>query len=261
MISRKLKFESPNDLRDGQLLEDEGRRPEASVRDIPEWSWGTAERDICRTEALQTLLALEAGEGLAKVAIEARDITAFSIGHLLHNALRREMICWSGDQSDLFKMIESRIREEGEGPLRNRIQVIRALRDADLVTKGVVDKSLKPAGTTPCIRGVAAIVEDRCKIAFETVISSSRERSVVAARFETIWILRHVCGHSLTIIGKHVGGRDHTTVLNSLNKVNIEMKGDAGYRNSVSRLCEKADLLGIIQSHKILTRQATFTRA
>jgi hypothetical protein len=259
MISSRIRIEAPPAFEDATLLEDAAGpsfEPGASLPPLV----SCADADRRRAAAIGIWEALDDGAGLADIACAAGDLSAFSIGHLLHGAGRKDLLHWPGSREDLFDRIDDALRRSGDGRLRNRMQAIRAMREMGLVPEAVPDKMLKPAGTTPCIRGLGFLMEEWSKIPFETIISASRGRAVVTARFEVIWILRTVCGHSLTVIGKHVGGRDHTTVLNSLNKVSLEMKRNAGYRNSVNRLCEKADMIGVIQSHRILTRQAGFLK-
>lgn len=71
--------------------------------------------------------------------------------------------------------------------------------------------------------------------------SKSRRRQVVTARHLCIYFLRLNTQLSLKYIGNLFGGRDHTTVLNSLSvvksqlsiKVDTEMKSDYQYLISI----------------------------
>lgn len=213
--------------------------------------------EICLKEVLTVLELLEKNTPLTQVAAQDFADTAFGIGHMIHHARRKNMICPSLKVEDLVGNLRNRMLEISEKGFASRILAIRALRDLQIVAPSVQDRTLKPAGTTPCIRSIAALMEEIRKINFDTVISASREKVVVGARFEAIWVMRHVCGHSLTVIGRNVGGRDHTTVLNSLNKMNLEKAKDVGKKTSLSNLCERADLIGIQKNRRILARQAT----
>lgn len=51
------------------------------------------------------------------------------------------------------------------------------------------------------------------------VISPRRKYSIVYARQHVAWILRDVGHLSLTTIGRLIGGRDHTTVLFAIRKI------------------------------------------
>ncbi|MCE6959668.1 hypothetical protein LAZ40_11625 [Cereibacter sphaeroides] len=210
----------------------------------------------CLDEALDVCLALDAGNPLTRVAAGPASMNGFAIGHLIHHVRRRGILTADTAPRDLLREINNRVRRSGEGELRNRIQVIRALREMRLVPEDVADRGVKPAGTTPCLRSVAQMMEETSQLPFDRIISPSREKNIVKARFEVIWILRHVCGLSLTVIGRHAGGRDHTTVLNAVNKIRLQMQGDAGYREAMAALCEQADLLGVSKNRKILTMQS-----
>lgn len=211
----------------------------------------------CLADVRTVLESLEKNTPLTQVAAQGFGDTAFGIGHMIHHARRKTMICPSLKAEELVEKLCSRMLEISEKGFASRILAIRALRDIHLVDAGIPDRTLKPAGTTPCIRSIAVLMEEIRKIPFDTVISASRGKDAVGARFETIWVMRHVCGHSLTVIGRNVGGRDHTTVLNSLNKMNLEKNRDAGKTTSLSNLCERADLIGIQKNRRILARQAT----
>lgn len=214
--------------------------------------------DTCFSEVLRILEDLEKNAPLTHVATLDCGDTAFGIGHMLYHARRRNMLLQSLPADVLTERLRERVSEISEKGLASRTLAIKALRDLHLVDASTPDRNLKPAGTTPCIRSISTMMEYLRNIPFETIISASRAKRVVQARFETIWIMRQVCGHSLTVIGRNVGGRDHTTVLNSLNKMNLEKMHDTGKKDTLAILCERADLIGIQKNRRILSRQITF---
>nr|WP_290428659.1 helix-turn-helix domain-containing protein [Defluviimonas salinarum] len=138
----------------------------------------------------------------------------------------------------------------------NRHRFICALKRLGIVDNTLSDRALKPAGTTPCVKALGALIADRSQVPFDQIASSSRTKPVVKARFQAIWVMRVVCGHSLTMIGSHMGNRDHTTILNSINKVGLTMETNMGYRKEMESLCEKADTIGVMQNRNILLRQS-----
>ena len=213
----------------------------------------------CLVEALQVLEDLEKSVSLTRVAAKPFGDTAFGIGHMLHHARKRGMVCPDILAAELTERLRERMTESCEDGFASRMQAVAALRELHLVSGEIPDRNLKPSGTTPCIRSIAALMEEIRNISFETIISASRGKPVVQARFETIWIMRQVCGHSLTVIGRNVGGRDHTTVLNSLNKMTLEKTRDGGKKKNLQRLCERADLIGIQKNRRILAMQAAFS--
>lgn len=181
------------------------------------------------------------------------NIHAIGIGHLLHNASRKSLLVARDieDMLDQVYQIESSAAAETQ---IGRHRFISRLRQAGLVAQGATDRHLKPAGTTPCFKSLRTLVSERKQLPFEEIISESRRRPVVKARFQAIWVMRAVCGHSLATIGQYMGNRDHTTVLNSINKVTINMQNDVAYRREVDLLCENADTIGIIQNRNLLIR-------
>jgi hypothetical protein len=57
-----------------------------------------------------------------------------------------------------------------------------------------------------------------------------------------MYIARHVTGASLQEIGRHFGGRHHTTVLHSINKVEQILQSDRPLNQIVKRLLERGKL-------------------
>ncbi len=72
--------------------------------------------------------------------------------------------------------------------------------------------------------------------------SSRRSRSVVFPRQVCMFLARKYTRHSLGEIGLHFGGRDHTTVLHSVDKIRKQLPGDSRLRNSIERV--EKQLLG-----------------
>lgn len=219
---------------------------------------------ICRdAELLRTSATLEVATGvfedlargtrIQELMSKYANIHAIGIGHLLHNASRKGLL----SSSDIADMIDQVYRIESGAAAETQLgrhRFISRLRQAGFVIAGTTDRHLKPAGTTPCFKSLRTLISERKQLPFEEIISECRRRPVVRARFQAIWVLRAVCGHSLATIGQYMGNRDHTTVLNSINKVTITMQNDVAYRREVDTLCENADTIGIIQNRNLLIR-------
>jgi chromosomal replication initiator protein len=61
--------------------------------------------------------------------------------------------------------------------------------------------------------------------------SKSRSRPLTQARHIAMYLMRECTGLSLVKIGEIFGGRDHTTVLHGIKKVEAEMRArDATFR-------------------------------
>lgn len=69
-------------------------------------------------------------------------------------------------------------------------------------------------------RQVADFVAERHGLTFDQLISDRRHRSVARPRQIAMYVMREVCPHlSFPAIGRLLGGRDHTTVLHGVQRI------------------------------------------
>jgi chromosomal replication initiator protein len=68
------------------------------------------------------------------------------------------------------------------------------------------------------------------------MLGRDRRREVSRARQIAMYLARELTGHSLTEIGRGIGGRDHTTVLHAINQTGSAVNADPAVRESVDRL-------------------------
>lgn len=61
-------------------------------------------------------------------------------------------------------------------------------------------------------------------VSVEELISKSRQNRIVTPRFISMYIIRQLTDMTTTDIGKQFGDRDHSTVVNAINKVEEDMK-------------------------------------
>lgn len=66
---------------------------------------------------------------------------------------------------------------------------------------------------------IQLVVADYFKIRRSDLISSTRTRSIARPRQIAMALAKELTSHSLPEIGKHFGGRDHTTVLHACRKL------------------------------------------
>ena len=72
----------------------------------------------------------------------------------------------------------------------------------------------------PRIR-ISSIVDAVCRefdIERNDLLSVRQQRHIVRARHAGMWVSRKLTSQSLPIIGKYLGGRDHTTVMNGVER-------------------------------------------
>lgn len=136
-----------------------------------------------------------------------------------------------------------------------RDTIITAMVNTGILPSDFQMRSVKPIGSIPSMRAVGAVIEGHTKISTSAMVSPSRLKTVIDARFAMIWVMRHVCGHSLTTIGNNVGGRDHTTILSALNKVRERRRTGDEYRKDTDAYCKDSDIRGIMTHLDMIRRQ------
>ncbi len=70
----------------------------------------------------------------------------------------------------------------------------------------------------------------------------TRKRSVVQARQLSMYLAKNFTKNSLKVIGRHFGGRDHSTVIHSCQAVKDMMDTDKEFRESVAELEKKIQM-------------------
>jgi chromosomal replication initiator protein len=82
-------------------------------------------------------------------------------------------------------------------------------------------------------------VSERFDVPEEALIGSRRDRKTSLARQVAIYLTRELTRSSLTQVGEQFGGKTHSTVLYSCQKLQQEMKADADLAAAVQQLCAK----------------------
>jgi chromosomal replication initiator protein len=88
----------------------------------------------------------------------------------------------------------------------------------------------------PHLNDVGAAVAKFYGLKGAVLVSSSRRRQVVLARSVAIYLGRILAGASLAALGRHFGGRDHTTALHSCRSIERRLPRDAELRGAVGTL-------------------------
>jgi chromosomal replication initiator protein len=66
----------------------------------------------------------------------------------------------------------------------------------------------------------------------------SRSKEIVLPRQVAMYLLREETGASLAEIGQTLGGRDHTTVMHGIEKIERESQTDGALRSDLMRIRE-----------------------
>ena len=73
------------------------------------------------------------------------------------------------------------------------------------------------------------------------LVSRRRQRAIIAPRHVAIWLARHCTVASLPDIGRAFGGRDHTTVLHAIARIDARIGSDETFVVRLAKLRRAVD--------------------
>lgn len=130
---------------------------------------------------------------------------------------------------------------ELEGAL-NRVNARSQLMSEPITLESTIETLQSLAGardtrkiTPELILGVVARKYD---LSTDDLLSSKRSRDIAVPRQIAIYLCRELTELSTTNIGRAFGGRDHTTVLHSCDKIADQVKSDFAFKRTVDELME-----------------------
>jgi len=137
--------------------------------------------------------------------------------------------------------ITSNIREL-EGSLI-RLLAYSSLRGQDIcldMAKRVLGEMFMKKTKPITIESIQKIVSDYFSITNNLLMGNSRRKEVAVARHIAIYLSKKLTDSSLKTIGLHFGGRDHSTVIHSINNVEKKYMKDATLSKHIMNLTDKA---------------------
>ena len=136
--------------------------------------------------------------------------------------------------------IRSNVREL-EGSLV-RLVAISSLRGVPIskmlaqdALKNIID-SERPEGLT--MDRIARIVASHYKLTVEEMKSKNNSRAVAVPRQVAMYLCKRLTTHSYPEIGREFGGKHHTTVMHSFDKIETLVKKDSVFHNTISGLID-----------------------
>jgi chromosomal replication initiator protein len=88
----------------------------------------------------------------------------------------------------------------------------------------------------PTLRSITALAAKYFGLKVVDLTSPTRRRAVVRARNTAVYLARQLTDKSLEEIGRHFGGRDHTTVLHGFRMIEKQTSSDPDTRQAVAEL-------------------------
>ena len=86
------------------------------------------------------------------------------------------------------------------------------------------------------VNQIQKVVSDYYTIKVNSLLSKKRTKDVVLARQVAIYLSRELTDLSLPSIGGAFGGKDHTTILHSYNKIKDKIKKDKSFKSIIKNL-------------------------
>ena len=108
--------------------------------------------------------------------------------------------------------------------------------DEEAVSRAVRDMLKKSNEYIPSAEVITEYICKYYNMEPSVLYSQSRSRDVVNARNIAMYLIRRMTNLSLVDIGKAFGGRDHSTVLHSLDKVEKQMRSDPAFAEVVKEI-------------------------
>ena len=71
------------------------------------------------------------------------------------------------------------------------------------------------------------------------LIGKRRSKTIVVPRQIAMYLCRELTNDSLPRIGQEFGGKDHTTVMHAINRIQEEMEGSQRLRDEINQLKNK----------------------
>jgi chromosomal replication initiator protein len=88
----------------------------------------------------------------------------------------------------------------------------------------------------PTVNKIAAHVARRFHLKAADLQGKTRRREVVQARGVAMLLARRLTGASYQAVGRHFGGRDHSTVMHACRRIAEQLKSDPALKRTVEEL-------------------------
>ncbi len=126
-----------------------------------------------------------------------------------------------------------------------RIIAFATIKKARLVTMGLVQESLKnfleQKKRIITVDQIQKEVASFYNLKVSDLKSKKKHKTFILPRHGAMYLTRQLTDLSLPEIGRHFGGRDHTTVIHALQKVENILSNDTDYNKTIDSLTKKIE--------------------
>ncbi len=110
------------------------------------------------------------------------------------------------------------------------------------LAKKIIKNFVKSISREVSIEYIQKTVCEHFEIPVDKLKEKTRKRAIVQARQLSMFLAKNFTKNSLKVIGKHFGGRDHSTVIHSCQAVQNLIDTDGDFRDSVKEIQKKIQL-------------------
>ena len=89
---------------------------------------------------------------------------------------------------------------------------------------------------TVSVKDIVRVVADHYRVSVMHMLSRRRQKCLMRPRHVAMYLARELTPVSLMQIGRIMGGRDHTTVMNGFEKINRLLQTDTDLRQKVANI-------------------------
>jgi len=86
---------------------------------------------------------------------------------------------------------------------------------------------------------IQTVAAEFYNIKVQEMLSKKRHENIAMARQVAMYLTRHLTDYSLMQIGQYFGGKDHTTVMHAIGKVENLIKSDEKFKNEINELTNR----------------------
>jgi chromosomal replication initiator protein len=113
--------------------------------------------------------------------------------------------------------------------------------DIDLAKK-IIKNYIKSVTREVSVDYIQKMVCEYMNVSPELLKENTRKREVVIARQISMYLAKKYTKNSLKEIGKHFGGKDHSTVIHSIQVVDSQLEVDRKFKEEIDELKKRINL-------------------
>ena len=115
---------------------------------------------------------------------------------------------------------------------------------AHLALRDLMRRRQQSSGPVQSPERIRELVARRWRVREDALSSKRRTKDVTVPRQVAMYLIKETLGLSLSRIGDYFGGRDHSTVIHSIRKVEKQMEDDETFRDRVEEAREELKARG-----------------